>query len=70
MAQSCIDIANKLIERLKKLRAAEERGKRRVWSSVSAALQEVWGKSELELLLKTLREHQEQLKFYVLASVR
>ncbi|KXX72930.1 Vegetative incompatibility protein HET-E-1 [Madurella mycetomatis] len=70
LVRSCKDIATKLLERLEKLRTAEERGKGRIWNSVKAALQEAWSGSDLDGLLKDLQQYQDQLKFHVLASVR
>ncbi|KAM7183377.1 vegetative incompatibility protein HET-E-1 [Naviculisporaceae sp. PSN 640] len=70
LARNCKEIATKLLEKLEKLRAAEEGGKGRVWKSVTAALQEAWTRSDPDDLLRDLQVYQDQLKFHVLISVR
>ncbi|KAK3328670.1 hypothetical protein B0T19DRAFT_442559 [Cercophora scortea] len=67
IAAGCVEIAEDMLRRLEKLRA---KGGKRVWSSVGAALRELWKESEIEKLKRKLEMYRRQLELHTVVSLR
>ena len=66
VATSCADVAGQMLRRLEGMRRKDGR----VWSSLKAALQELWGISELEDMARRLEAYKHQLQLHVIVSLR
>lgn len=67
LCASCSDIADELILALEKLNVQKEHD---IWQSVRTALQSVWGRKEVDTLVKRLESFRSQISLHINASLR